>query len=126
LNHGRHKSKSNWLKPTAINPDMKNLPDQNDVLAENAQLDLQARNLRAQLLAKGVSVVAPQCAGADILRDNAALKAHVTELEALARSPSAAKATPSKGQRENLTARILKARNVANLDELSRLPLPQD
>ena len=87
----------------------KPLPDQADVLTENAQLELQARNLRAQLASKGKTVSAPTIAADNILVGNAALKAHVAELQtALSGTPGA-----SSVKGDTLTARVLKAKAVA-------------
>jgi hypothetical protein len=92
---------------------MKNLPDQTEVLAENAQLDLQARNLRAQLAVKGKRVAAPETSK-DLFDNNATLKAHVAELQA------ALAGKASIGAKENLTALVLKAKGVASLAELAQ------
>jgi hypothetical protein len=107
---------------------MKTLPDQKDVDTENAQLELQARNLRAQLAAKGQPVAAMDSKqffdvaiqGTDTLRLNAGLKAHVATLRAaMDGNPTlatGAQAAPVQG--DSLTARILAAKGVKTLAEL--------
>ena len=54
--------------------------DPDECLKQNSQLDLQARNYRAQLAAQGKTFCAPTLGG-DLLVNNAALRLHVAELK---------------------------------------------
>ena len=93
--------------------------DQNEVLAENASLDLIARNLRAQLSSKGQTPPAPPAQSCDCLEQNEALRNHVADLQArLTTGKSLAIDKPITEQAVNETQKVLNRHRVANLDQL--------
>jgi hypothetical protein len=99
---------------------MKNLPDQSEVLTENAQLGLQASNLRAQLAAQGKPVAALEMS-ADIIQANGALKSHVEALQA-ALAGKVTPANPSATTKpQTLTERCVAAKAALKISALDAL-----